>query len=147
MAKKSENQTSGKAEHIEAPAQGSSTEVKSEENAPKVEAESGNLADIKDISAEINAEIRKGAKKEAEVKKIDEENGRSFEDEITEVFETEKPVYSKYILIGGVIVAGVVGWFLLKNKKPVITEAKQEEQLNSGIDTTVKTDNFGMVIE
>ncbi len=145
MSKKAENQTSGKAEAVEVPTAGSKTDVKAEENMPKVEAESGSIADIKDISAEISAKIRKGAELEAKQKKEDEKNGLSFEDEIKEDFKITENKSTNKLLIFGVVGLGAIGAFLyLKNRKREPNET-QEKELNNGVNNSVTIDNNGML--
>jgi len=145
MAKKAENQTSGKAEDIESPTAGSPTEVKSEENPPKVEAESGGLAEIKDITAELSAQIRKGAKKEEEQKKKDEENGLIFEDDLSDDFEITETKSNKNMLAFGIAIAFALGGYaIFKHRNKTADTKDTDEQLNSGVDNSVQVDKYGM---
>jgi len=145
MSKKSENQTSGKAEAVEVPAKGSSQEVKAEENMPKVEAKSETISGIKDISAELSAKIRKGAELEAKQKKEDEKNGLIFEDEIQEDFKiAESKSKNKLLFFGVVGLGAIVAFLYLKNRKREPNE-EQEKELNNGTQKSLNVDNFGMM--
>ena len=146
--KKAENQTSANAEAVELPNAGTPADVKAEENTPKVEAEADKLAQVADISAEINAQIKQGAEAEKKQKKNDEAYGLVFDvEEVTEDEAENGASFTKYFIIGSLLIGGGYMAYMFKNRVKNRIDDLVTQELNQGVSRDIEVDNFGMRVQ
>jgi len=122
-----ENQTGGKAEEVVPPELGELKEVEEVKKADEKKIKS----EIKDISADINADILKGAELEKLQAVEDEKNGIDFE--VKEVLEDEKKGISKYLLFVGFI--GVISGALYLHKKRASKQNQAQKETKPAQET------------
>jgi len=120
--------------------------VEDVKNASGADTKSGTIEQIEDISAKMNADIRKASRIEAKQKEEDDNNGLVFKDEEEEIFKITEVKSTNKPLLFGLAVLGVfcITFLVLKNKKRE-PDAVQEDELNNGTLKSVRVDSSGML--